>query len=378
MIPRRLRGPLLTSILPSWVHLMTPYSGSARVEQLITKKLTPDQSFAMIQDVTDIEIRDTFLSLNPHKAPGPDGYNASFFQKAWPIIGHDVIAAIKNFFRSGQLLRKVNATSVALVPKVPNPSKVGDFRPISCCNTIYKCIAKILSKRLQLALPSLIDPVQSGFVKGRRIADNIFLTQELMRGYHTSSSTPRCALKVDIMKAYDNVRWEFLWDILTSMNFHPRMIQWIKACVSTASYSLNINGEPTGLILGKRGLRQGDPLSSYLFVIVMETLTCILKEKAQLPDFHHHWRCDQTKIINLCFADDLMIFCRGELQSIKHIKDSLFEFEALSGLAPSPAKSNIFFSGVNTTTRGKSLLSLALMKAFFLLNTLVFPSCPPN
>lgn len=97
-------------------------------------------------------------------------------KKAWPIIGHDVTAAVKAFFRSGQLLRKANSTIVALVPKIPNPSKVGDFRPISCCNTVYKCISRILASRLQVALPSLIDPIQSGFVKGRRIADNIFLT----------------------------------------------------------------------------------------------------------------------------------------------------------------------------------------------------------
>ena len=92
------------------------------------------------------------------------------------MIGHEVTSAVKAFFRSGQLLKKANATLVALVPKVPNPSKVGDYRPISCCNTIYKCIAKILANRIKPALPQLIDPAQSGFVQGRRIADNIFLT----------------------------------------------------------------------------------------------------------------------------------------------------------------------------------------------------------
>lgn len=111
-----------------------------------------------------------------------------------------------------------------------------------------------------------------------------------MRGYHKNSPSPTCAMKVDIMKAYDNVRWEFLWDVLCSMNFHPQMIQWLQACVSTVNYSLSINGEVTGFIPGKKGLRQRDPLSSYLFVIVMEVLTCILKEKSQLPDFNFHWR----------------------------------------------------------------------------------------
>lgn len=132
----------------------------------------------------------------------------------------------------------------------------------------------------------------------------------------------------------------------SSMNFHPLMIRWLQACVTSANYSLSINGVVTGYIFGKKGLRQGDPLSSYLFVIVIEVLTCLLKEKSLLPDFRIHWRCSANKLINLCFADDLMIFCMGDLSSIKHIQSALNEFESLSGVSLSPGKSNIFFSGV--------------------------------
>ncbi|XP_058217387.1 uncharacterized protein LOC131328462 [Rhododendron vialii] len=310
----------------------------------------------------DLEIKETFWSLNPAKAPGPDGYNAGFFRKAWSVIGNEITSAVQNFFRSRQLLTKANFTIVALVPKVQNPSKVGDFRPISCCNTIYKCISRILAKRLQSVLSLLIDLVQSGFVKGRRIADNIFLTQELMRGYHKSSPSPRCAMKVDIMKAYDHVRWEFLWDVLFAMNFHPTMIKWLQACVTTTNYSLCINGEVTGNIKGRKGLRQGDPLSSYLFVIVMEVLTTLLKKKSHLPDFHFHWRCKDNQLINLCFADDLMIFCKGELPSIKYIRNALAEFEDLSGLSPSPGKSSVFFSGVSVRVKETILQELGFQE----------------
>lgn len=149
------------------------------------------------------------------------------------------------------------------------------------------------------------------------------------------------------MKAYDKVRWDFL----SAMNFHPTMIKWLQVCVTTANYSLSINGETTGYIIGKRGLRQGDPLSSYLFVIVMEVLTCLLREKSLLPDFHFHWRCGNSKLINRCFADDLMIFSKGDLTSVNHILTALTEFQALSGLSPSPGKSSIYFSGVNTSSR---------------------------
>ncbi|KAF7141840.1 hypothetical protein RHSIM_Rhsim06G0099000 [Rhododendron simsii] len=216
---------------------------------------------------------------------------------------------------------------------------------------------QIISKRLQVVLPVLVDPAQSRFVKGRRIADNIFLTQELMRGYHKSSSSPRCAMKVDIRKAYDNVRWEFLWDVLSSMNFHPTMIKRLQACVTTANYTLSLNGEATGYIMGQKGLWQGDPLSSYLFVLVMEILTCLLREKSMLPEFHFHWRCGHTKIINLCFADDLMIFCKGELSSITLIQEALTEFQALSEMTSESVKESGKIFGYNPSVTPTAVVS---------------------
>ncbi|GJQ97557.1 polypyrimidine tract-binding protein homolog 2 isoform X1 [Tanacetum coccineum] len=112
----------------------------------------------------------------------------------------------------------------------------------------------------------------SAFIPGRSIADNILLTQELMHNYHLDRGPPRCAFKVDIQKAYDTVDWAFLKSVLMGFGFHERMIAWIMECVSSTSYSICINGNLHGYFQGKRGLRQGDPLSPYLFTLVMEVV----------------------------------------------------------------------------------------------------------
>ncbi|GMP61571.1 hypothetical protein CsSME_00023980 [Camellia sinensis var. sinensis] len=135
------------------------YYGFARVNSLINKRLTSDQINSLAKDVTIEEIIDVFKSLNPNQAPEFDGYSASFFQNAWDVVGFEVTLAIKSFFDSGELLKEINNTTIALVPKVCNPTKVGDHRPISCCNTIYKCIAKIIANRIKGVLPSVIDLV---------------------------------------------------------------------------------------------------------------------------------------------------------------------------------------------------------------------------
>ncbi|GJT31879.1 putative reverse transcriptase domain, reverse transcriptase zinc-binding domain protein [Tanacetum coccineum] len=168
-----------------------------------------------------------------------------------------------------------------------------------------------------------------------------------MHNYHRNRGPPRCAFKVDIQKAYDTVDWRFLGFILKRFGFHQTMVRWIMACVTSASYSICINGNVHGYFKGKRGLRQGDPLSPYLFTLVMEILTLILKRRVRLSDtFRYHKHCEELGIINVCFADDLFIFAHGDVNSAKVIIDSLDEFKRVSGLIPSISKSTAFFCNV--------------------------------
>ncbi|GJY86607.1 putative reverse transcriptase domain-containing protein, partial [Tanacetum coccineum] len=170
---------------------------------------------------------------------------------------------------------------------------------------------------------------QAAFVPGRRISDNILITQELMHSYHRNCGPLRCAFKVDIQKAYDTVDWRFLLEtILVSIGLHCIWMKWIIACVTSTSFSLNINGNIHGFFKGKRGLRQGDPLSPYLFTMVMEILSLILKRRVRMSDsFRFHKHCEELEIINVCFADDLFIFARGDLASARVILESLDEFK---------------------------------------------------
>ncbi|GJY92695.1 RNA-directed DNA polymerase, eukaryota, reverse transcriptase zinc-binding domain protein [Tanacetum coccineum] len=165
--------------------------------------------------------------------------------------------------------------------------------------------------------------------------------------YHRNRGPPRCAFKVDIQKAYDTVDWRFLENILYGFGFHPTMIKWIMACVTSTSFSISLNGNVHGYFKGKRGLRQGDPLSPYLFTLVMEVLTLILKRRVNRSDsFRYHRYCEDLQIINVCFADDLFLFARGDVESAKVIMDSLDEFKATSGFVPSIPKSTAFFCNV--------------------------------
>lgn len=159
----------------------------------------------LVSPVTLDEIQVALKSIKGDKSPGPDGYNSSFYHQNWETVGPDLVAAISQFFQSGFLLKEWNSTAISLVPKVEAPSTIKDYRPISCCNVPYKCITKILVNRMQPFLPSLINPCQSAFVKGRSIVDNVLLMQELVKDYHKDQGPARCAMKLDLMKAYDSV-----------------------------------------------------------------------------------------------------------------------------------------------------------------------------
>ncbi|GJV26677.1 retrovirus-related pol polyprotein from transposon TNT 1-94 [Tanacetum coccineum] len=325
-------------------HSQSVHTGTFDIKGLFLNTMDNEVALSMVRPMTEIEVKEVIFSMGNDKALGPDGFTAAFFKEAWDIVSKDVIKAVQEFFLNGKLLKELNHTIIALIPKVSSPTQINNYRPISCCNVLFKCISKIISNCIKGSLKVLVSPNQSAFVPGRRISDNILLTQELMHNYHLDRGSPRCAFKLEIQKAYDTVDWGFLKRILGQFGFHPRMIGWIIECVSTTSYSICVNGILHGYFCGKHGLRQGDPLSPYLFTLVMEVLTLMLHRRVRNSNlFTYHRYCSKMKIIYLCFANDLFLFAHGDVESARVIMDALEEFKLVSGLTPSLLNSTTYF-----------------------------------
>ncbi|GKC92280.1 RNA-directed DNA polymerase, eukaryota, reverse transcriptase zinc-binding domain protein [Tanacetum coccineum] len=166
----------------------------------------------------------------------------------------------------------------------------------------------------------------------------------------------RCAMKIDIQKAYDTVNWDFLKNTLQLVGFHEGMIKWIMTCVTTASFSICINGEICRFFKGGKGLRQGDHISYYLFTLMMEVFNMIMiKNIDETHSFKYHYGCKELKLIRMCFADDLMVLCNGDKESLKIVKKSLDDFSNVSGLFPNLNKSIIFFGSLSEERKSELL-----------------------
>ncbi|KAL0302136.1 UNVERIFIED_CONTAM: hypothetical protein Scaly_3041500 [Sesamum calycinum] len=214
--------------------------------------------------------------------------------------------AVGEFFRTGKILKQINNTLLILIPKVNMPTFVSDYRPIACCNALYKAITKILVKRLQRVLPLMIDHSQNAFVPGRSISDNILLAQELLAGYNQARLPARCMLKVDIQKAYDSVEWDFLLETLRLFNFPQQFIILIEQCVSTASFSISLNGSIYGFFKSSRDFDR-----VILSHLIYSYWPLIDKVDARLAGWHH---------LRLSYA--------GRLQLIKSVLSTLHTYWA--------------------------------------------------
>ncbi|GJZ81199.1 RNA-directed DNA polymerase, eukaryota, reverse transcriptase zinc-binding domain protein [Tanacetum coccineum] len=211
-----------------------------------------------------------------------------------------------------------------------------------------ECMSKeVTEAEIKKALFDIEDNKAPG-PNGRAITDNILLTQELLRGYNSKNDPKRCYLKIDIQKAYDTVSWSFLEEILHNYGFPESTIKWIMVCISTPKFTVCVNGERLGYFKGGRGLRQGDPISPYLFTLLMEVLNIFIKDEiAKERNFKYHYGCKKLKINHLCFADDLLMLCHGDSISISTIKRGLEKFSKVSGLHPNMNKITMFCSSLS-------------------------------
>ncbi|GJT46976.1 sodium/hydrogen exchanger 6 [Tanacetum coccineum] len=180
------------------VSATTPFD----IPNLFTKHLPSGVRDQMVCFITNDKIKKVMLSIGDNRALGPDGYSSAFFKKGWDIIGNDVCDAVRDFFTNGRLLKETNHTILALIPKVSTPLRINDYRPISCCNAIYKCISKVITNRIKIGLGLIVSDNQSAFVLGRRISDNILLTQELIHGYHKERGPPRSSVLWEALEEF--------------------------------------------------------------------------------------------------------------------------------------------------------------------------------
>ena len=179
-----------------------------------------------------------------------------FFQTYWSNVGMDVTHAVPSNLNLGSILKSINHTFITLIPKVNNPERVSDFRPISLCNVIYKIISKVIANRLKPLLDSIISETQSAFIVDRLITDNILIAFESL--HHMKANYTRkegfMAMKLDMSKAYDRVEWVFLERILLKLGFQESRVALIMECITTVLYCILVNGEPKGMITPSRGL----------------------------------------------------------------------------------------------------------------------------
>jgi hypothetical protein len=301
----------------------------------------------LIEDFTTQEVVEALQDMYPTKAPGLDGMSAIFYRTYWDVVGPEVTHVVLSILHSGYMLRKINYTHIALVPKVKNPEYITDFRPISLCNVIYKIVSKVLANRLKKVLPLVLSESQSALVPGRLITDNVLVAFEVM---HSMSLKRRgrigqMAIKLDMSKAYNRMEWIFVEEIMRKLGFAEKWISLIMMCINSASYSVLINGKQCGYFKASRGIHQGDSLSPYLYLLCAEGLSHLFR-KASLAGRLTGVAVSQSgpKITHFFFADDSLLFCQASMANCEAVSSILHQYEMASGQQLNRAKTSIFFT----------------------------------
>jgi hypothetical protein len=289
---------------------------------------------------TEEEVWTTIKSFPSGRAPGPHGYTGRFSKECWPVIKADFMAAIIKLQQgNARGLGLLNAAYITLILKKLDVVSAKDFRPISLVHSFNKLVTKILANRLAPLLNSMVSTNQSTFIRGRSIHDNFILVQQTVKVLHRQK-VPNLFLKLDIFKAFDSVSWSFLLEVLSHLGFGISWCNLISHLLSTSSTRVMLNGEPGKIIHLQRGLRQGNPLSPMLFILVMDVLNILFVkagEEGLLQPLSHRISGQRLSL----YADDVALFIKPVEEELQVTRELLNAFGLASGLQTNLLKSSI-------------------------------------
>ncbi|KAL9661113.1 hypothetical protein QQ045_025933 [Rhodiola kirilowii] len=330
--------------------------------EFVTDKLNDNMRNEITRPYSETDVREAVFQMCPTKAPVIDGFSALFYQKHWSLVKGKVATQVLRMMNSMMLEDGINKTLITLIPKVKDPESVGEFRPISLCNVVIKIVTKMLANRLKPVIPAIISENQGAFVPVKIISDNIIAAQEVIHYIRTRGrqKVGFFALKLDISKAYDRVEWAFLEVMMRRLGLPEMWISMVMRCVKTVSYVVRVNELVTEEIKPERGIRQGDPLSPFLFLICSEWLNLKVKEYQRRRKLKGLKICRSApEITHMLFADDSIFFLQATRENAVNLRRILREYEELSGQKVILSKSEICF-GRNVPEDERQIISATL------------------
>ncbi|GKV17381.1 hypothetical protein SLEP1_g27896 [Rubroshorea leprosula] len=322
------------------------------------KKISTEEGSMLEAPFKEEEVKQAVWSCDSSKAPGPDGFNFKFIKEMWEVIKGDIMGFVDDFQKHGKLVRGVNSSFIVLIPKVDNPQKIEEFRPISLVGVMYKIIAKLLAHRLSSILNGVIGENQMAFIGGRQLADSVVIANETIDEAQKRKQA-RFVIKLDFEKAYDKVCWAFLDYMMLRLGFGQKWRGSMSECLKTAEVSVLLNGSATRQFRMQRGLRQGDPLSPFLFLIVAEGLNGIIKSAISHGLFEGITVGQSgLKVTHLQFADDTIVFGKASEENIWAAKCIMRIFEIVSRLKINFGKSLLM--GINVSNDWMKKMSIIM------------------
>ncbi|GKV32816.1 hypothetical protein SLEP1_g41389 [Rubroshorea leprosula] len=293
------------------------------------KQISHTDNESLMAKFSKEEVKNAVWDCESTKSPRPDEFNFKFIKAMWEDIKQEVIGYIQEFHERGKMEKGANASFIVLIPKVENPQRIEDYRPISLIGVMYKILAKLLANRLRKVLDKIIGEQQMAFIKGRQLLDGVIIANEVIEEVKRKKKNS-FLFKVDFEKAYD------------------------KECLQSSTVSILINGSPTRQFPVSKGLRQGDPLSPFLFLIVAEGLNGLMLSAVD-KNLYKGVRIGNIGVMvsHLQFADDTIFFGEASKENIQVIKCVLRTFELASGLKINYGKSQLMGIGVEEEWKKK-------------------------